>query len=443
MALVHAHSSPCSKSEMELFNVPPTQMVIEDSEYVEYRPFGGLNASGPIEFVIPGTGTKYLDINNTQLYIKAKITKADGSDCDEAEDAEKVAPVNLLLHSMFSQVDVALNGKLISDSTPTYPYRAMLETLLNYDKEAKDTHLQSQLYFKDSASHMDFHDLTASSVSNHGLKMRFDKTKGSRVFEMMGPIHADVFAQNNVLLPGVEVRVKFHRSKDSFSLLSKTTGADFRLVILDAVLYVRKLTCSDTHVLSDIVTLNREPAKYKIRRTVIRNIAIPAGSQDLQRDNVFLGELPKRIVLGLVDTAGFNGSYTLNPFRFQSFNLNYLTLHVDEKQYPTTPLTPNFAAHHTLRSFLQLYASTGRFYSDGGLDITPNDFLDGYTLFAFDLTPDGSHGQHYTVNKRGNLRIDLKFSAPLPKTTNLLIYAEFDSIIEIDKNRNIIYDFTN
>ena len=177
---------------MELFNVPPTQMVIEDSEYVEYRPFGGLNASGPIEFVIPGTGTKYLDINNTQLYIKAKITKADGSDCDEAEDAEKVAPVNLLLHSMFSQVDVALNGKLISDSTPTYPYRAMLETLLNYDKEAKDTHLQSQLYFKDSASHMDFHDLTASSVSNHGLKMRFDKTKGSRVFEMMGPIHADL-----------------------------------------------------------------------------------------------------------------------------------------------------------------------------------------------------------------------------------------------------------
>ena len=156
MALVHAHSSPCSKSEMELFNVPPTQMVIEDSEYVEYRPFGGLNASGPIEFVIPGTGTKYLDINNTQLYIKAKITKADGSDCDEAENAEKVAPVNLLLHSMFSQVDVALNGKLISDSTPTYPYRAMLETLLNYDKEAKDTHLQSRLYFKDAASHMDF-----------------------------------------------------------------------------------------------------------------------------------------------------------------------------------------------------------------------------------------------------------------------------------------------
>ena len=344
---------------------------------------------------------------------------------------------------MFSQVDVALNGKLISDSTPTYPYRAMIETLLNYDREAKDTHLQSQFYFKDDAGHMDFNDLSATIISNTGLKKRFDKTKISKVFEMMGPIHADLFAQNNVLLPGVEVRLKLHRSKDAFCLTTKVANPDYRVRILDAVLYVRKLTCSDTHVLSDIVTLNREPAKYKIRRTVIRNIAIPAGTQDMQRDNVFLGELPKRLVLCLVNTASFNGSYVKNPFRFQPFGVNYVALHVDEKQYPATPLTPNFTTQTALRSYLQLFSATGRLYGDGGMDITPSDFLDGYTLFAFDLTPDGSHGQHYTVNKRGNLRIDLKFDTPLASTTNLLIYAEFDNIIEIDKNRNILYDFAN
>ena len=42
------------------------------------------------------------------------------------------APVNVLLHSMFSQEDVSLNGTLISSSTNTYPYRSMLETLLSY-----------------------------------------------------------------------------------------------------------------------------------------------------------------------------------------------------------------------------------------------------------------------------------------------------------------------
>lgn len=440
MALVHDHSAPCSKSEMELFDVPPTQMVIEDSEYVEYRPFGGLNALGPIDFIIPGTSSKYIDINNTQLYLKVKITNADGSDCGAAD---KVAPVNLLMHSMFSQVDVSLNGKLISDSTPTYPYRAMIETLLNYDKEAKDTHLQAQMYFKDTAGQMDFNDLAATAISNEGLKARFDKTKTSKIFEMMGPIHADIFSQNNVLLPGVEVRLKFHRNRDAFSLISKATGADFRVHVIDAILYVRKLTCSDTHVLNDIATLNKEPAKYKIRRTVIRNITIPAGTQDLQRDNVFLGELPKRVVLCLVDTGAFNGDYKKNPFRFRPYDLNYLALHVDEKQFPAVPLTPDFTSNKVLRSYMQLFEATGRLFADGGIDITPSDFVDGYTLFAFDLTPDGSHGQHYSINKRGNLRMDLKFGTALTATTNLLVYAEFDNIIEIDRNRNVIYDFAN
>ena len=145
----------------------------------------------------------------------------------------------------------------------------------------------------------------------------------------------------------------------------------------------------------------------------------------------------------MVDTSAFNGNYTKNPFRFQGFDLNYLTLHVDEKQYPATPLTPNFTTHEVLRSYLQMFSATGRLYADGGIDIAPNDFLDGYAMFAFDLTPDGSHGQHYSINKRGNLRLDLKFGTALPTTTNLLIYAEFDNIIEIDKNRNILYDFTN
>ena len=255
--------------------------------------------------------------------------------------------------------------------------------------------------------------------------------------------HCDIFAQNSVLLPGVEVRLKFHRSRNAFCLTSKEATADFRVHILDAILYVRKLTYSDTHVLSDIAMLNREPAKYKIRRTIIRNITIPAGTQDLQRDNVFLGELPKRVVLCLVDTGAFNGDYTKNPFRFQGFNLNYLALHADEKQFPAVPLTPDFRNHRVLRSYLQLFAATGRFYTDGGIGISPGEFLDGYTLFAFDLTPDGSHGQHYTINKRGNLRLDLKFRSALTDTTNLLIYAEFDNIIEIDAHRNIIYDFAN
>ena len=52
------------------------------------------------------------------------MLNADGTDI--AEDAE-VGPINLLLNSLFSQVEVTLNERLIS-----YLYRAVIETLLSY-----------------------------------------------------------------------------------------------------------------------------------------------------------------------------------------------------------------------------------------------------------------------------------------------------------------------
>jgi len=52
-------------------------------------------------------------------------------------------------------VDIQFNGTLITSSTNTYPYRAILETLLSYGEDAKKTQLTSALYYKDAAGQMD------------------------------------------------------------------------------------------------------------------------------------------------------------------------------------------------------------------------------------------------------------------------------------------------
>ena len=66
--------------------------------------------NAPIEFDVIGSGEDYLDLANVMLYVRAKITLDNGNNL--AADSTS-APVNLLLHSMFSQVDVSLNGTLI------------------------------------------------------------------------------------------------------------------------------------------------------------------------------------------------------------------------------------------------------------------------------------------------------------------------------------------
>ena len=68
---------------------------------------------------------------------------------DVAPKTAHVAPVNNTLHSLFSQLDVSLNDVPISSSTPTYLYRAYIETHLNYGNDAKESSLNAGLYYMD------------------------------------------------------------------------------------------------------------------------------------------------------------------------------------------------------------------------------------------------------------------------------------------------------
>ena len=152
MAFVHHESQEYTKSELDVFTIPGTQTSITKGQWIEYHPISNIMDSGPIEFYVSGTGDEYLDLARSQLFVKAKITKANGT----AIDAEtQVGPVNLFLHSLFSQVDVSLNERLISPSTNTYPYRAMIETLLNYGEEAKTSQLSMAMFYKDTPGKMD------------------------------------------------------------------------------------------------------------------------------------------------------------------------------------------------------------------------------------------------------------------------------------------------
>ena len=78
MKLLHAQSQQCLRTELDLFSVPPTLTSIDSSQWVEHNPVSTISASAPIEFVVSGSGEDYLDLSNTLLEVRAKIT-ADGS----------------------------------------------------------------------------------------------------------------------------------------------------------------------------------------------------------------------------------------------------------------------------------------------------------------------------------------------------------------------------
>ena len=75
MAFIHECSCECTKSELDLFSVAPTQTSVEVASCCDYHPLTSVTDDAPIEFEIGGTGEDYIDLANTFLYVKVKITK--------------------------------------------------------------------------------------------------------------------------------------------------------------------------------------------------------------------------------------------------------------------------------------------------------------------------------------------------------------------------------
>ena len=85
-------------SEVDLFGLilQQTMLLIEFNR--EFAPLASLQHGAPIEFIIKGADNLYLDLNESLLLLRVKITNADNS-CIGAVTA---GPVNLTLNSLFS-----------------------------------------------------------------------------------------------------------------------------------------------------------------------------------------------------------------------------------------------------------------------------------------------------------------------------------------------------
>lgn len=281
MAYINSHKSPTAKTELDIFAVPPTQSSVESGTLQCFRPISALTETSPIEFIIPASNEEYIDLSHTTINLNVRINAA---------NEQNIGPVNNFLHSMFSQVDVFLNQRNICPPSSHYGYRSYIEKLLNYGYEAKNTHLQTDMWYKDEAGKMDT--LTdTDQARNKGYVARKSLTENNVIFELYGHLHCDIFNQNKYLINGVEVAIRLVKQKPEFCLLSAAAST---FDITEANLYVRKVRINPSILVAHARTLSVCPARYPITRVEIKTVTIPAGIRSKTVDNLFLGQIPKR-----------------------------------------------------------------------------------------------------------------------------------------------------
>ena len=114
---------------------------------------------------------------------------------------------------------------------------------------------------------------------------------------MMGRLHVDLFLQDRFLLNGVSVKIRLVRSKDTFSLMADGVNPDFKVQIVDAILFARKAVLSPTVQMAHIKALENGTAKYPLRPVDCKVYTIPQGAMSHTYENLFLGTLPKRLIM--------------------------------------------------------------------------------------------------------------------------------------------------
>jgi len=135
---------------------------------------------------------------------------------------------------------------------------------------------------------------------------------------------------------------------------------------------------------------------------------------DVNHEKLFSGQIPTRIVIGLVRNGAFDGTTTRNPFNFQNLNLSEISAYSDrQQQHGMKQLTTDLEQSLFVRGFNTLFSGTGKLFRDEGNAFVRNSFSDEFALYAFDLTPDLAEDDHFNLTKQRCVTLVLKFANAL------------------------------
>jgi hypothetical protein len=443
-------SESCGKSELDIFSVPPTQTWMEEGRYDVVKPYNNFQ-TGTVIFEIEGDNQFYIDLSQTELNVKASLRKK-GTDTliESLTSTEAVTkmmgPVNNLFHSMFSQVQVKIGNTEVENTNSHYGYRAYLENLLCYDREAKSTWLQMEGWFQDTAGKFDeITDIayakdtgvTSGNLGFYNRRARYTKQGGC--FEMKGKIKSDIFNWNRYMLPQVNIQIQLSRASKDFCFMATAANikeVDFK--IDECWLQIRRVKVSQAVALQHAMMLEKQTAKYPIKRVLMKSMAIPYAATSVHLTGIHRGIMPSRVILGFVKNTAYTGSITENPFNFQNLKIKNMKLKVAST---ALPYSEGITTDYTKGCWTEAYSAMFQYIRTMGNFIDYDDFGKGFTLYPFDLTPDLCSAEHFNLLRDGALEFDVVFESNDTTVMQAIFYMEFDNVIEITKDRAVQFDF--
>jgi hypothetical protein len=180
-------SAETASSEIDILGPKPVQSAILGTTQVTYKPTASVETSD-LEFVVPADNDTYID-TNIHVYIWGKLTRADGTSLD---GSDFTTGEHNLLHSLFSQCSIALDGTTITPAAYLSNYRSYFEIILCYGSDAAASHLTNAFWYLDDGNLLPCNPTTNDAKNNRGFIARWNRMKQSKEFQMYGRLHSGI-----------------------------------------------------------------------------------------------------------------------------------------------------------------------------------------------------------------------------------------------------------
>jgi|TARA_B110001454_G_scaffold208963_1_gene221990 hypothetical protein len=436
---VHSGSKECVSSNLDCFELPMTQYDVTGTYYNEVLPIQPLSkSSNTIQFEVLSS-EDYIDPNDILCEVSVKVSKSNGDVIDAYTNEASVGFCQMPLSTIFSDVQIKLNSRLITSNFSTYPYLAYIQTLFNFGKDARESKLHLTGFYQDqNPSELSAHGV----VGNSGYKERAALTSLSKTLYLIGPLFSSITNQSKYLPPLLNMSVIFQKAPHFFALKSNVDNATFIYQLESLKLHVKKIQVMSSHKLRLENRLSQTNAKFPIKHAYVKPLTIDAAVKSCAFENLFSsGFLPETCIIGLVTTESFLGSYSTSPFDFRHFSLNDLSISYDDKIFPTIPYELDYVTtKNWIRGYLSLFQESN-LKSDGGIGISLKNYPNGFCFYQINFGNERTNGDHFNPKKIGSARLKLQFDTLTNPSLTCLVYCESSEIIEINKNREIVRDF--
>lgn len=414
---------------------------------------------GPFIFYIPGESDTYVDPQTFRLSGYTSIKKVSPTtgqlvDIDEGED---VAPINFLPGMAFQSKQFDINGVAVNYITqPLENYKAYFETLLSYGGESKDTILRKCVNWMPDA-HGEMEDmkskhktykislddqskLTAKEITipNAWEARKNLWAKSARVpFSM--PLHMDVLTTDRFLPKDINITIKLTKTRDEVLYTAATVSGNYRILFHNLKLMVNRIKMLPSLIQDHEKRFAAgELARFPYTRTDSKFVTIAKGESSFRTHNIFRKWLPNSAIVFFVDSAALTGSRSKNALNFQNFNVEKLYCLKKAQEVPPNGYVQDYENNDFAETYRRVFDEIGIRTNTLGINLTAEDFKNGYNFYAFDFSPDKCNSFHAHQRDAGGIDFGVVFKKATTTQISMVILCQYDDEFKLDARRNVV-----